>query len=123
MKIYSQPNISGAFVADIKINVRDPDSGFRFSLGQNTGVDFDTGLSFYGYSGYVFDQENVFFGGYSSGSDFGIQVHVFEDNRVSYFFEETLIRNNLTAPFSMNTFEFEKIGDSSAFVSVDYTRY
>lgn len=102
------------------ITPRSPDSGFRLSFG-STGVsgEFSTGISFYGRSGLVFDNDDNFFGGYYSGRSFKIEGHFFGD-RLSYFYDDVLINNNLPIVNNFNSIEFEKFENSQLSLQMNY---
>ena len=60
-----------------------------------------TGLSFSGVEGYIFDQSGNFFGGYTPNENFSLKIEKKDYNSFSYYFNDKLIANNM---------EFEDIG-------------
>jgi hypothetical protein len=122
MKVYADLSISGQPIITSNLIIRSPESGFSLLFGNSTGeAHFDAYFGFSGYSGYVFDSEGMFFGGYRSGFNFSIESHIFTgENRVSYFFNNTIMNNNLLVANStgINKVEFEKYGDSSVSLNV-----
>lgn len=106
------------FITDIVPRV--PDSGFSLYFG-NTGASqiFSTGIGFYGKSGMVFDSQNNFFGGYYSGRQIEIEGHFF-NGRLSYFCDGELMANNITYTGNFNCIEFNKLGDSSLSMQINY---
>lgn len=114
MKVFTGTNVDSYFVADLEFRLEVPDSGFSFSFGSGSNVNnFVTGLSFSGSGGYLFDQSGNFFGGYKSGELFEIQVHCFDFERASYFYNKKLMANNVQMNASVNAILFDKYGDSS----------
>lgn len=123
MKVYSSfdINVQGHITSDITID--NPASGFSLMFGYSgDGSNFVTGFGFSGYSGYLFDNSGTFFGGYQSGIEFQIDSHIFRnENRVSYFYNGSLIRNNIyysSSLLKINAVEFDKIADSVASIIV-----
>ena len=102
------------------ITPREPNSGFCLSFGA-TGQDgsLTTGVSFSGRSGFVFDQSGNFFGGYYSGRSLNLEGHFFGD-RLSYFYNSKLVNNNIPIANNFNAVEFEKFGDSTLSLEVNY---
>ncbi len=118
MKVYSQQNLHSDFTANLEFTINSPSEIFAFSVGLGTGEGFfQTGFSFSGYNGYLFDQSGNFFGGYQSGKSFSIQANVFDGNRLSYFYNDTLIANNIAVATGLNCFEFNKNSDDSVQIS------
>lgn len=119
MKILSNIQNYEKFSFLATIVPRSPDSGFSLSFG-NSGEDgFITGARFYGRSGLVFDQENNFFGGYYSGRSLDIEGHFF-GSRLSYFCDGVLMNNNIPVSNDFDCVEFEKLGDSSLRLELNY---
>jgi len=114
MKFYTGTHVNSNFVADLEFRVNEPASGFSFAFGSGTGAgDFTTGLSFRGSGGYLFDQSGNFFGGYRSGELFNVQVHSFDFERASYFYDGVLMSNHIEIICPINCIEFEKYGSST----------
>lgn len=117
-------NISGCerfrFSADVV--PRQPDSGFSLYFGvSGEAGSFHTGVGFYGSGGLVFDGEGSFFGGYQSGRSLGIQGSFFGDeDRMSYFLDGKLVKNNMIATGIYDAVEFDKFGNSQLNLSVEY---
>lgn len=101
---------------------RQPDSGFSLCLGQTGALDsFYTGVRFYGSGGLIFDNDNKFFGGYQSGRSLEIEGHFFGDeNRMSYFYDGQLVRNNMLVTGRFDTVEFYKHGNSEINLRFEY---
>ena len=108
-------------VIDLEFNIDNTESGFKVAIG--SGVNSDNGLEysgllFTGQSGYIFDQDGDFVGGYQHNVPFSIQSHIHEDFHVSYSIEGSLIKNNYTTlTHKPIRIEFEKNGISSVEIS------
>lgn len=116
MKVYEDFEILSDASLNASLIIRSPESGFRLSFGTRDEEDlFITGFTFYGYSGMLFDGDNNFFGGYTSGKAFNIHCHLFDsESRISYFFNDVLMNNNMSfAPYPVSTVEFDKINGST----------
>jgi len=104
-------------VIDLEFNIDNTESGFKVAIGSGVnsanGLEY-SGILFTGQSGYIFDQDGDFVGGYRHDVPFSIETHIHEDCHVSYYIDESLIKNNYTTlthkPIRV---EFEKIGQSS----------
>lgn len=93
-------------------------SGFDLFFGKNSGEFFETGFGFFGRSGYIFDSNNFFFGGYSENETFNISCNFLPENRVSYYFNNKLIKNNLISNTGVDFCQFSKENLSSAILEV-----
>lgn len=107
--------LTGDYSFNAAITVRNPTSGFYFAIGESgAGGTFSESVAFSGYSGYVFDQEKDFVGGYKSGIAFQISGVVFggSDIKMAYYINEHLIKNNVDINDSLNpdTIVFENYG-------------
>jgi hypothetical protein len=122
MKVLEPIDNYERFRFSARITPRQPDSGFSLCFGLTGESDsFYTGIKFYGSGGLIFDNENKFFGGYQSGRSFEIDGHFFGDeNRMSYFYDNKLVRNNLLVTGNFDTIEFEKFGNSNLDISFEY---
>jgi hypothetical protein len=109
-----------SFSFKANITPRSPESGFDLCFGTtgSSGV-FATGSRFYGRSGLVFDQSGNFFGGYYSGRSLEIEGHFFGD-RLSYFYNGVLVNNNASVQSSFDSVEFDKFGDSTLYLELNY---
>lgn len=69
-------------------------------MGPPCGEPFVSVVSFSGYSGYIFDQNMNFVGGYLKDESFDLEFNAFYEtgkvNRLSYKINNTLIANNLS---------------------------
>ena len=122
MKIYNSIEVIADCVINADFAINSPDSGFSFYLGHGESSSFITGFGFYGYSGYLFDHSGNFFGGYSSGAQFKLSCHLFdEEQRVSYFYNDVLMNNNLLFKnnLTVTSVEFDKINNSTVLIFVD----
>lgn len=120
MKIISGIQEYSNFYFDLSLIPREPVSGFSLYFG-TTGVSgvFTTGIGFYGTGGMIFDNSGDLFGGYYSGRAVEIQGHLF-DGRLSYFYDGTLIKNNLPSANNFNSIEFDKHGNTPLNLSLNY---
>ena len=123
MKIYTPVDLFDDCVINTSFIINSPESGFSFHLGNLSGSSFITGFGFSGYSGYIFDHSGTFFGGYSSGTQFTLNCHLFDSGqRISYFYNDVLMSNYLPFKNSLalvNCIEFDKINNSTALVSIN----
>ncbi len=55
----------------------------------------ETGVSFSGVDGFIFDQSGNFFGGYTPNESFSIQINKKDYDSFSYSFNNKLIANNM----------------------------
>ena len=128
MKIYKDFDTIEDQMISSSITINSPESGFSLAFGFLSGGNtFQTGFAFSGYSGMLFDQSGNFYGGYSKGVQFDLNIHFFAaEERISYFFEDTLISNNIyqikKLPF-LDSVEFEKIEDSTLALASRATDY
>jgi hypothetical protein len=114
-------------IYDISLSINSPLSGFELSLSE-TGKFYSSDLiTFSGAEGYVFDQSGNFFGGYSSGVSFDLEVHHdYINSSFSYYQDGVLIANGMditgqtngATDKSVNCLIFNKHGDSEASLSV-----
>lgn len=105
----------GFYEIDVKISPAD--DFFELHLGQqanNLTEMIDTGISFSGQNGYIFDQDGLFFGGYTPNDNFKIKVVKKNYYDFSYYFNDTLIANDM----QINT---TGVGDISALNSVYFS--
>lgn len=120
MKILNPIQNYEKFYFSASITPRNPDSGFSFAFGTTGNLgEFTTGVRFYGRSGLVFDDANNFFGGYYSGRSLELEGHFFGD-RLSYFYNGVLINNNIPVSNNFNAIEFEKFGNSTLRLELNY---
>ena len=126
MKILQSIEPYKSFYFKASVTPKSPISGFSIAFGTTGEVgDFSTGVVFSGRKGLVFDQNGNFFGGYYNSRQIDIEGHLF-NNRLSYFYNGTLISNNIQInnnyqlSDAFNCFEFDKIEDSTVFVEVNY---
>jgi hypothetical protein len=123
MKIYNPLILFDDCVINTNFIINSPESGFSFYLGNLNNDYFTTGFGFYGYSGFIFDHDNNFFGGYSSGVQFTLNCNLFDaEKRVSYFYNDVLMSNNLlykNGSLVTNCIEFDKINNSTALISIN----
>lgn len=100
-------------------------ASFFLSLGypDDTGLPLDivnTGFSFSGVSGYLFDQEGSFVGGYRKDVTTNLEVHKKDSSSYSYYIDDVLIANNRSfSETGLYAIKLEKIGD----VSLDFTLF
>lgn len=116
MKTYSLfPDTKSAIIKST-FSVSDGDSGFSLCFGNSGFVSgFQSGNYFIGKSGYIFDQDNNFFGGYKKNEIISLDFHFHSGQKASYFFKDKLIANNLQVPFdTINIIEFEDQPDNFA---------
>jgi len=105
-------------IIDLTLNVADAYSGFHVAIGAGTnaggGLDY-SGIMYSGYEGYIFDQSGDFVGGYAQGNPFIITSHLHDDNHVSYYINDVLIKNDYATltTGSVNRIEFGKYGAST----------
>jgi hypothetical protein len=120
MKVLASIDNYEKFKFAATITPRQPDSGFSMCFG-NTDLSgsFKTGIRFYGSGGLVFDDDGKFFGGYQSGRSLEIAGSFF-GNRMSYFYNGNLVRNNLITNGNFTEVEFEKFGDSELNLRFDF---
>ena len=114
-------------IYDISLSINSPLSGFELSLSE-TGKFYSSDLiTFSGAEGYVFDQSGNFFGGYSSGVSFDLEVHHdYINSSFSYYQDGVLIANGMditgqtngATDKSVNCLIFNKHGDSEVSLSV-----
>lgn len=99
---------------------REPVSGFSLYLGvSGISGSFTTGVGFYGTGGMIFDNSGDLFGGYYSGRLTELEGHLFS-GRLSYFYNGTLIKNNHPSSNNYNAIEFDKHGDTSLDLTLNY---
>ena len=112
-------------IIDIELIVNSPQSGFEVSLMESGKFHSSKLITFSGSEGAMFDQSGNFFGGYKSGSALDLKVHYdYANSGFSYYFENTLIANNLqptgvsegATDASVNAVSFKKYGNSSVSV-------
>lgn len=92
------------FSAQADINIGVPESGFVIQFGRIGSwgdppfETFSPVISFSGYSGYIFDQDQNMVGGYLKGQPISIDLDAFygtgQVNRLSYKINNVLISNN-----------------------------
>ena len=117
------PNYKNSFY-DLNFVINDPASGFQFHL-METGASLNGYLvSITGKEGYLFDQSGKFFGGYQSGTPFGIQIYYDHNNETFTYYKDNVLMANFydVTGFGLgdgvvNCVSFDK-GDNSS-VSVD----
>jgi hypothetical protein len=120
MKNLATINNYESFFFKANIVPRDPESGFSLAFGNTGGsLDFVTGVVFSGARGMVYDQFGNFFGGYYSGRSLDIEGHFFGD-RLSYFYNGVLIKNNFPISNNFDAIEFDKHGESQLSLNVSY---
>lgn len=74
----------------------------------------ETGVSFSGIEGFLFDGSGNFFGGYKKNSQFNIKIDKKNYNEYSYSFNDTLICNDMQfETMKINALLFENKGSSS----------
>lgn len=94
-------------------------SGFSLYFGSTgSSGEFNTGFGFVGSGGMIFDSEDNFFGGYHNGRQLELECHFFGD-RISYFYNGSLINNRIEFFDSISAIEFDKFDNSSANVSIN----
>jgi hypothetical protein len=105
---------------DANILIDSPLSGFSLYFG-DTGVSgsFTTGFGFYGSGGMIFDNSGNFFGGYHSGRQTQIEGSLFGD-RLSYFYNGSLINNNFPSDTFFNAIEFDKHQETQLNLNIHY---
>jgi hypothetical protein len=120
MKIISGIQEYSNFYFRASLIPTEPVSGFSLYFG-TTGVSgiFTTGIGFYGTGGMIFDNSGDLFGGYYSGRSVDIQGHLFT-GRLSYFYDDVLIKNNLPSANNFNSIEFDKHGETSLDLTLNY---
>jgi len=108
-------------IIDLSISVDDAESGFHVAIGSGDdggGALAYSGIMFSGYEGYIFDQSGDFVGGYSKDVTFTISTHIHDDDHVSYYLNNDLIKNNYTTITNKpNRIEFEKHGESILYIA------
>jgi len=120
MKIYQQITGYNKAILSADINLSEKDSSFTIAGGfmdAELGVTgMITGFVFSGYSGYIFDSVGDFIYGYRANENISISVHDHGNDRISYFINDTLIKNNTTG-ISFNSVEVEKHEESTVFLT------
>jgi hypothetical protein len=115
-------------IINIELIVDSPYSGFEVSLMESGKFHSSKLITFSGSEGAMFDQSGNFFGGYKSGSALDLKVHYdYSRSGFAYYFEDTLIANNLkttgvsdgATDGSINAVSFKKHGNSSISVVAD----
>jgi len=115
-------------IINIELIVDSPYSGFEVSLMESGKFHSSKLITFSGSEGAMFDQSGNFFGGYKSGSALDLKVHYdYSRSGFAYYFEDTLIANNLDATGvsdgatdgSINAVSFKKHGNSTVSVVAD----
>lgn len=121
MKTYAEFPVQDSVIVKSSFSIPDANSGFSLCFGYSgSGGSFQSGSLFVGNSGYIFDQDNNFFGGYKQDQIVDLVWHMHSGQRISYFYKNKLIANNLTAPLTgVNMIEFDKHSDG--FVNFDVT--
>tara|TARA_R100000734_G_C3314598_1_gene106223 strand:- start:629 stop:1885 length:1257 start_codon:yes stop_codon:yes gene_type:complete len=109
-------------IINIELIVDSPYSGFELSLMESGKFNSSKLVTFSGSEGVMFDQSGNFFGGYKSGSALDLKVHYdYSSSGFAYYFEDTLIANNLettgvsdgATDSSINAVSFTKHGNST----------
>jgi len=86
---------------DLKINIDSETKDFELHFGryfqdsETTCQLLETGASFSGVNGYLFDQSGNFFAGYTPNEEFSIQIHKKNYSDFSYSFNGVLMNNNV----------------------------
>lgn len=99
--------LTGNFNFNCVVNSTDPLNGFSLKLGLSGNNSFTNHISFSGISGFLFDTEGSFVGGFQSGNDVNISGVVFPD-RLLYYINNTLIKNNVSVSPEIDTIVFDK---------------
>ena len=107
-------------IFELSFAIRQKESSFKLHLGSGffDGEDINdlqsTGISFSGENGQIFDSSGNFFGGYYPSKVFGLDVHIKNEYKYSYFFNSLLISNDMDIESDyINAIKFEsEDGDS-----------
>lgn len=113
MSLYQELESFEKRILSFQVTVDSPKSGFLLAGGIGYDTGFKTGFAFSGSEGYIFDNAGLFFGGYESGIPFDITIHLFQEERYSYFFNDVLVANNRTGEYNISNIEFDKRGSST----------
>jgi hypothetical protein len=86
---------------DLTLNINPSYDSFELHLGkyfedsESSCELSETGVSFSGSNGFIFDQRGNFFGGYTPNERFSIQINKKDYDSFSYSFNNKLIANNM----------------------------
>jgi hypothetical protein len=123
LKTYSSfPDTKSAIIKST-FAVSSGDAGFSLCFGHSGNISgFRSGNYFVGKSGYIFDQNNNFFGGYKKNEILSLDYHFHSGQSASFFFKDKLIANNLNTPIdTLNIIEFEEQPDNFASFNLFFT--
>lgn len=105
---------------DITLNIKKNTESFEVHIGrysseaEELGNLLETGISFSGENGYIFDQDGVFFGGYKPNVDCKLSIVKKDYDNFSYYFNGSLIANQKASPTKyLNAIKFTQYQTSS----------
>lgn len=104
---------------DLRVTIDPEIEEFEIHLGryfedsETTCELLETGLSFSGINGYLFDQSGNFFGGYTPNEEFSIQIHKKNYFDFSYSSGGVLMNNDVVSDtMQLTAIKFNDVGNS-----------